>query len=832
VTGARLALVLFVPILSGSQVAWAEEVKPGPAAPTLDAAGLAAQVREEFLHAWNGYKKYAWGKDDLLPVSHAGRNWHADTLYMTPVDALDTLILMGLDEEATSTREFLARNLSFDRDIEVKNFEITIRMLGGLLSSYQLSGDRRLLALAEDLGDRLLPAFGSPTGMPYMYVNLKTGKVRGAESNPAEIGTLILEFGTLARLTNRPVFFDKAKRALVALYERRSAIDLVGQGIDVATGKWTDTESHVGGGIDSYDEYLLKCERLFGDPDCGAMWKTSIAAVNRYLADEGPGGGLWYGVSDMASGRRIASTYGALEAFLPAVLALGGDLDRARRLQDSGFRMWTLHGIEPEVLDYRTMKVVSPGYQLRPEIVESAYYLHQLTGDERYLEMGRTFLQDLVANCRTDAGYTVLKSVVTKEQGDYMPSYFLAETLKYLYLLFAPQALDFDSVVFNTEAHPLRATWRDGQPKPLPPSPRPPSPRPASVSAGVAAVEARAAPAPAPDAVYSTRDLFFPAGGLRLSARLYAPAAASRHPVVVMVRGSGNESVIGSYYTRTLAEAFARVGIAFFAYDKRGTGKSGGTHTGSDFSTLGGDAAAAMRFAGRLPGVQGVGFWGISQAGWIIPYALRERTGAVFAILVSPAGVNPFEQMTFFLHEKLLGIGLTEAEADEADAMHRATLLYYASGRGYRDAQATIDRYRGEAWFHRAVTSEYWDPMAGEGRLFTPAQLAEALAKRPGEFLLARSESSFMDYGSVYESLTVPVLVIYGSDDRLVPIGRSRAVIEAALRRIGSTSYEFKVFDGADHGIWTPDGDVRPDYLDLISRWARARFDGQAGPSR
>jgi len=437
--------------------------KPTPAAriDSLDPTALAAQVRREFLHAWNGYKRYAWGKDDLLPVSHAGHDWHAHTLYMTPVDALDSLILMGFDDEARTTREFLARNLSFDQDIEVKNFEITIRSLGGLLSSYQLSGDRRLLSLAEDLGGRLLPAFASPTGMPYMYVNLRTGKVRGARTNPAEIGTLILEFGTLARLTGRDEFFDKAKRALVALYERRAATGLVGAGIDVETGKWVDTESHVGGGIDSYYEYLLKCERLFGDRECGTMFRSSMAAANRYLADEGPDGGLWYGAAEMTSGRRTATTFGALHAFLPAVLALGGDLDRARRLQESAFRMWTLHGIEPEEIDYRSMKVVSPGYPLRPEIVESAYYLHRLTGDPRYQEMGRTILDDLVAYCRTDAGYTSLKSVVTKQKGDYMHSFFLAETLKYLYLLFAPQALDFRAVVFNTEAHPLRPTWNE-----------------------------------------------------------------------------------------------------------------------------------------------------------------------------------------------------------------------------------------------------------------------------------------------------------------------------------------------------------------------------------
>ena len=215
-------------------------------------AAMANRVREEFLHAWNGYKQYAWGHDELQPLSKTSHDWHSVSLDMTPVDALDTMVLMGLNDEANQTREFIAKNLSFDQDIYVKNFEITIRMLGGLLSSYQLTGDKRLLALAEDLGNRLLPAFNSPTGMPYVYVNLKTGAVRGKESNPAEIGTLLIEFGALSKLTKKPIYYDKAKRALVELYNRRSPIGLVGSGIDVETGKWTSSSSHVGGGIDSY----------------------------------------------------------------------------------------------------------------------------------------------------------------------------------------------------------------------------------------------------------------------------------------------------------------------------------------------------------------------------------------------------------------------------------------------------------------------------------------------------------------------------------------------------------------------------------------------------
>jgi len=167
-------------------------------AQSLGDAEMADRVRQEFRHAWEGYKHYAWGHDALKPLSKSSHDWYGVPLLMSPVDALDTMILMGMNDEASQTREYIVKNLTFDRDIYIKNFEITIRLLGGLLSSYQLTGDKRLLALADDLGTRLLPAFNSPTGMPYVFVNLKTGAVRGETTNPAEVGTLLLEFGTLS----------------------------------------------------------------------------------------------------------------------------------------------------------------------------------------------------------------------------------------------------------------------------------------------------------------------------------------------------------------------------------------------------------------------------------------------------------------------------------------------------------------------------------------------------------------------------------------------------------------------------------------------------------
>lgn len=431
---------------------------PAPAPAPVDRTALAAAVKAQLLHAWKGYEKYAWGHDDLRPLSLEPRDWYGQSLEMTQVDALDTLILMGLKPQATADRAYIDTHLSFDRDVSVKTFEITIRLLGGLLSAYELSGDRHLLALANDLGTRLLPAFDSPTGIPWRYVNLKTGAVRGSVTNPAEAGSLLLEFGTLSRLTGNPVFYAKAKRALVAVWKRRSAIGLVGSNIDIKTGKWTGTESSIGGGIDSYYEYQIKCWVLFRDPQCRRMWKASIAAVNKYLADN-VDGHLWYGQADMDTGRRTSTDYGALDAFFPAELALGGELHRAERLQDSSLRMWNLYGIEPEVIDYRTMKVLYPGYELRPEIVESTYYLYHYTHDPKYLRTGAAMFRDFVKYCRTRHAYAALASVVTRKPADRMESYVFAETFKYFYLLFAPPGtVDFDTVVFNTEGHPLLRT--------------------------------------------------------------------------------------------------------------------------------------------------------------------------------------------------------------------------------------------------------------------------------------------------------------------------------------------------------------------------------------
>ena len=239
---------------------------------------VADRVRLEFVHAWNNYERYAWGHDALRPLSKNPHDWYGEPLLMTPVDALDTLILMKLDLEATKAQALIEDHLSFDRDIYVKNFEVTIRLLGGLLSSYQLASDKHLLILAEDLGTRLLPVFNSPTGLPYAYVNLRSGEVRDAVTNPAEMGTLLLEFGTLSKLTGKPIFYEKAKRALVETYKRRSAIGLVGSTINVETGVWTGIPTVI-----SAAESIHTTSTSGNAGDCSAIKIAAICGARAFL---------------------------------------------------------------------------------------------------------------------------------------------------------------------------------------------------------------------------------------------------------------------------------------------------------------------------------------------------------------------------------------------------------------------------------------------------------------------------------------------------------------------------------------------------------------------
>jgi mannosidase alpha-like ER degradation enhancer 2 len=159
----------------------------------------------------------------------------------------------------------------------------------------------------------------------------------------------------------------------------------------------------------------------------------------------------------MKSGKETNPLYGALDAYYAGILALSGDVQTARNVQKGNYYMWTNFGIEPEEFNFRTDQITDPSYPLRPENIESCFYLYRNTHDDQYLRMGQRMIGDILKKCKTKAGYAAVKNVQTGELTDSMESFFFAETLKYAFLLFASeQTLDLEKIVFNTEAHPLK----------------------------------------------------------------------------------------------------------------------------------------------------------------------------------------------------------------------------------------------------------------------------------------------------------------------------------------------------------------------------------------
>ncbi|MEO7524285.1 MAG: glycoside hydrolase family 47 protein [Ferruginibacter sp.] len=418
--------------------------------------GLCIRIKAATRHAWQGYKKYAYGADDLKPLTKKPGLWYKHSMLMTPVDAFDTFTMMGLAEEAGEAKKMILSTFSSNVDNEVQVFEVTIRLLAGLITAYELDGDSLFLVKATELANRMMPAFNTPTGMPYRYVHLQTGMVRDSANNPAEIGSLMMEFGQLSKLTGDRKYYAAAKNAVMQVYSRRSKIDMVGEKINVNTGEWISKESHISGYIDSYYEYLYKSWLLFGDIDFKDAFDKHNIAIKKYLVDKMDSGWFLRHVN-MHTGIETATVYGALDAFYAGLCAYAGDIETAKHLQDANMHMWVKFNMEPEEYNYKTDSVLNAYYLLRPENIESCFYLYRATQHAEYLWNAKLMIEDILTHCKTATAFAALKDVRTFEQANSMESFFFAETLKYAWLIFAPEtAADLSKIVFNTEAHPFK----------------------------------------------------------------------------------------------------------------------------------------------------------------------------------------------------------------------------------------------------------------------------------------------------------------------------------------------------------------------------------------
>jgi mannosyl-oligosaccharide alpha-1,2-mannosidase len=434
------------------------------ATPERDWHALAGEVRAEMAWAWDNYHRLAWGKDQIKPISGGSESFplKGHHLGLSLVEGLGTLWVMGLDDQFNAGVDWVKSSLDFDVDGEVSVFETSIRFVGGLLSAHHACGDPVLLARARDLVDRLLPAFDTPTGMPHRFVNLKTGRTRDARTNPAEVGTYLPEWGTLARLTGERRYYDLPKRATQALFARRSKLDLIAEGIDADTGAWTSRRSTVGSGSDSYYEYLWDAWQLFGDADCKSMFDTLTRGILHHQVEVYEGR-FWIADSDFETGARISREQGELASFYGGLLAQGGWSREGAAYALSWAGVQDRFGVLPGGYDYGARAATDKANALYPELADAAFNLWLLDRQPRWREIGRTHFLNMRRWNKAAHGYAGLADVTAdpKIQSDHCPGYWWAEQMKYYYLLFSDTPrFDYRDNYLSTEGAVLQGFKR------------------------------------------------------------------------------------------------------------------------------------------------------------------------------------------------------------------------------------------------------------------------------------------------------------------------------------------------------------------------------------
>jgi len=454
--------------------------KQQPAMSERERKELRDEAVDMFHHGFDAYMQLAWPADELMPLSCKGRYRGREigrgdiddalgNFSLTLIDSLDMLVVLGELDLFEQSVIKVCESVTFDTDVVVSVFETNIRVVGGLLSGHVLSTylkeryDRmwwyngQLLDLALDVANRLLPAFNSTTGLPYPRVNLKSG-LQGVESQQltctACAGSIILEFAALSRLSGEPIYEEVATKAMDYLWSvRHRQSNLVGNVLNVNTGDWVRREAGIGAGIDSYYEYVAKAYILLGEEKYLDRWNIHYSAIMKYLAT----GPL---MPDVHMHRPTTSSKhftDALTAFWPGLQVLMGDLKPAIEQHEVLYQIIQKHNFLPEAVT-QDFQVYWGQHFLRPEFLESTYFLYKATKDPHYLQVGKQVLRALQKYARVTCGYAAVKDVRMMSQEDRMDSFVLTETFKYLYLLFSRDEelfLDMDRFVFTTEAHLL-----------------------------------------------------------------------------------------------------------------------------------------------------------------------------------------------------------------------------------------------------------------------------------------------------------------------------------------------------------------------------------------
>lgn len=476
------------------------------------------QTKDLFYWSLDQYFEHAYPFDELNPIDCTAKTRNfadpQDTVTndvlgnfsLSLIDSLTTLIVFQDVQNFTKIVELLTNDLDphWQIDSTIQSFEAIIRIIGSFLSAHIHIVDQNfwdssskttpqykdvkfnLLYRAEKLADIILETYKTPSGLPLPRVNLKNGLQGIAEfdssNNPVAMGCPFLEFHLLSILTSN----DKYKIVTQYAYDRvihelTSELNLIPHSVDPVSLQTLEPYTNVGASIDSIYEYSLKNAILFNNETTMQVYRDLIKSINVYSEE------FWfYKTVDIHNmGSSIAFWIDSLSAFFPGVLVLNGDVDNATYKNMFYWKLWNYYGGIPERWNFqsagnsqippeveinnqtdleRAMKrqridsiVNLEWYPLRPEFIESTYYLYQATRDPMYLNIGKQVLHDLQTRFKCKCGLCGIQNIKTGEMQKRTESFVFSETLKYLFLLFNHelQPKRFDNVIFNTEAHPL-----------------------------------------------------------------------------------------------------------------------------------------------------------------------------------------------------------------------------------------------------------------------------------------------------------------------------------------------------------------------------------------
>ncbi|RPB01021.1 glycoside hydrolase [Choiromyces venosus 120613-1] len=466
-------------------------------------------VKEAFMHSWNGYTKYAFGFDELSPVSNKGTNsrngWGASM-----VDAMSTAILMGLDDVVLRQLEHI-KTVDFTKTAAtVSLFETTIRYLGGLLSGYDLlkgpykdllpSNSTELVDALVDqaiiLADALAFGFDTDSGVPANNLNFTSKSFTDTTNGIATAGTLVLEWTRLADITGNQKYAELSQKAESYLLKPTPSLGepfpgLLGTDLDTKTGNFINSRGGWGGGTDSFYEYLIKMwvydEKKF--ELYKERWIAAADSTIKYLTSHPQSRQDITFVAEYQNAQTLSLNQGHLTCFIGGNFILGGQVLSKQEYTDYGLALtsgchqtynstassigpegwsWDPNNVPTAQSDFFARNgfyITASYYDLRPEVIESYYHAYIATGDKKYREWAWDAFLAINATARTASGFTAVSDVNRKDGGskyDNQESFWFAEVLKYLYLIFDEGGkVGFvkgteQEWVFNTEAHPFK----------------------------------------------------------------------------------------------------------------------------------------------------------------------------------------------------------------------------------------------------------------------------------------------------------------------------------------------------------------------------------------